>query len=253
MPRVRRVVKPAPAPSPEATTVAIFNGGDVLIQINDPFTDTDHCYRCSRDVLRDASEYFNVLLDPVKFSEGIAIEAKLSDLKRQYYDSATIPASELPKAIVADVGDLPKRCVSTGIIIKLFFEILHDPSTTWPPVPRSQSVSLVALLAIVADRFACLKTIAEYLIRQGLETTLLKDRKSATVPKTELENRQKLFAGLLFGFQDWVYQCSAALIVERRLDGSENEEQEGDDALWWNIPGGIEGAVPSSSLIGSAN
>lgn len=255
MPRVRRVTTPAPAPSLEAnpSTVAIFSGGDVLIQINDPTTGTEYCYRCSRDVLRGVSEYFNVLLDPVKFSEGIAIEAKLIDLKRQYYDSATIPASELPKAIVADVGDLPKSCVSKGIVVKLFFEILHDPSTTWPPVLRAQSINLVALLAIVADRFACLKTISEYLIRQGLETTLLKDRKSATAHKTELENRQKLFAGLLFGFQDWVYQCSAALIVERRLDGSENEEQEGDDGLWWNIPGGIEGAVPSSSLIGSAN
>ena len=255
MPRVRRATTPAPGPSPKVapSTVAISSNGDVLIQINDPAIGNDHCYRCSRDVLRGVSEYFNVLLDPVKFSVGIAIEAKLVDLKRQYYDSATIPASELPKAIVTEVGDLPKGCVLTSIVVKLFFEILHDPSTTWPPVPRAQSVNLVALLAIVADRFACLKTIAEYLRRQGLETTLLKDRKSATAIKIELENRQKLFAGLLFGFHDWVYQCSAALIVERRLDGSENGEQEGDDARWWNIPGGIEGALPSSSLIGSAN
>lgn len=252
MPRVRRVTTPAPEPSPDSTVV-ICSGGDVLIKINDPTTGTEYCYRCSRNVLRGASEYFSVLLDPVKFSEGIAIEAALLDLKGQYYDTATIPASELPKAIVADVGDIPKSCVSTGIVVKLFFEILHDPSTTWPPVLRAQSVNLVALLAIVADRFACLKTIAEYLRRQGLETTLLKDRKSATAHQTELENRQKLFAGLLFGFQDWAYQCSVALIVEQRLDGSENEEHEGDDALWWNIPGGVEGAVPSCSLMGSAD
>ena len=153
----------------------------------------------------------------------------------------------------ADVGDLPKGCVSTGTVVKLFFDILHDSSTIWPPSLRAESINLVALLAIVADRFACLKTISAYLIRQGLETTLLKDRKTATAHKNELENRQKLFAGLLFGFQDWVYHCSAALIVERRLESSENEEQEADDALWWNIPGGIEGAVHASSLIGSAN
>ena len=249
MPRVGSVATPVPAPFPEATssTVVISSAGDILIQIKDPTTLIDYCYRCSRDVLRSASEYFNVLLDPVKFSEGIAIEASLQDLIRQYNDSATIPASELPKAIVADAGDLPKGCVSTGTVVRLFFKILHDPSTTWP-VLRTESVNLIALLSIVADRFACLNTIAEYLISQGLETTLLKDRRSSTAHKIELENRQKLLAGLLFGFPDWVRQCSAALIVEgpKRttiLDSSEGEEQEGDNALWWRLPGGVEGAV----------
>ena len=249
------VRRAAPASSPEAvpSTVVISSGGDILIQIKDPTTGTEQCYRCSRNVLRGASEYFNVLLDPLKFSEGIAIEARLLDLKRQYHDSATTPASELPKAIVADVGNLPKGCVLTGTVVRLFFEILHDPSTTWPQVLRAESINLVALLAIVADRFDCLNIIAEYLIRQGLETTLLKDRKSATAHKLELENRQKLLAGLLFGFENWVYQCSAALIVERRLDCDDDEAGEGEDALWWNIPGGIEGAVPGSSLMGSAD
>lgn len=238
MRQIRKVARPGPAPA--QATRSPNSSGDVLIQVN------DSCYRCSRDVLRGASEYFNVLLDPVKFSEGIAIEAALLDLKRQY--PTTIPASELPKAI-ADVDDLPEDSVST--VVELFFDILHDPSTTWPPILRAESINLIALLAIIADRFACSETIAAYLIRQGLETTLLRDRKTAH--KNELENRQKLFAGLLFGFQDWVYQSSTALIVERRPESSEKEEQEADDALWWNIPGGIEGAVPGSSLIGSAN
>lgn len=250
MPRVRRVAAPAPAPSPEASssTVVISSDGDILLQIKDPTTNIDRCYRCSRNVLRGASEYFNVLLDPVKFSEGIAIEARIRDLARQYYNSGTIPEPELPRVVVADVGDLPKGCVSRGTVVRLFFKILHDPSTAWPAL-RKESVNVIALLSIVADRFACLDIIAEYLIRQGLETTLLKDKKSATAHKTELENRQKLLAGLLFGFSDWVRQCSSALIIEgpkRRtttnLDSSEDEEREGDDALWWELPGGIEGA-----------
>ena len=246
--RATHLARPSPTSQVRGTineaTQSHISRGDVLIQINDPTTGTDHCYRCSRDVLRGSSAYFNVLLDPVKFSEGIAIEAALVDLKKQYHDSTTIPASELPKAIIADVSDLPTGCVSMGTVLELFFDILHDPSTTWPSVLRAESINLVALLAIVADRFACLETIAAYLVRQGLETTLLRDRKIATAHKNELENRQRLFSGLLFGFQDWVYQCSAALIVERRLESSENEEHEADDALWWNIPGGIEGAVP---------
>ena len=253
MPQSRRVATPAPVLFPEATpsTVVISAEGNILIQIEDPTTRTHHCYRCSRDVLRSASDYFNVLLDPIKFREGIAMEARLQDLTRQYNDPAAIPASELPKVVVADVGDLPKDCVSVGTVARLFFKILHDPSTTWP-VSRAQSVNLIALLSIVADRFSCLKPTAEYLRRQGLETTLLKDKKSATPHKIELENRQRLLAGLLFEFPDWVRQCSAALIVEGtkrqtpNIGSSEDEEMEGDDAPWWRLPGGVEGAFLDS-------
>ena len=235
-------------------TVVISEDGDILIQLNDSTTRSDRYYRCSRTVLRRASEYFNVLLDPVKFSEGIAIESRLQDLRRQYSDSASIPATELPKAVVADVGDLPKGCASTGTVVALFFKILHDPSTTWP-VLRAESVNLIALLSIVADRFACLDAIAEYLIRNRLRTALLKDRKSATPHKRELENRQRLLVGLYFQFPDLVYQCSAALIVEGTTrqtticsDGSDDRDQEGEDALWWRLPGRVEGAFLSSLL-----
>lgn len=242
MPRVRKVATPAPATS---STVVISSDGDILVQIKDPATGIDHYYQCSRDVLRSVSDYFNVLLDPVKFSEGIAVEARIQDLKRQYYNLALVPASELPTAIVSDVGDLPKGCISAGTVVRLFFNILHDPSTAWP-VLRAESITLIALLSIVADRFACLGTVKEYLIQQGLEPTLLKDRKSATAHKVELENRQRLLAGLLFGFPDLVRRCSAALVVEGQqttsLDNREDNDREGDDALWWNLPGGVEGA-----------
>ena len=231
------------------STVVICTSGDVLLQINDSAVIIERYYRCSRNVLRSASEYFDVLLDPVKFSEGIAVESRLQDLKRQYNDSTSIPASDLPKVVVADVGDLPRGCISTATVVALFFQILHDSSTNWP-VLRAESVNLVALLSIVADRFACANTIADYMIGHRLRITLLKDRKSATAHKKELENRQRLLAGLIFGFSDWVYQSSAALIVEGpirqttiSLDNNEDADQEGDDALWWSLPGGVEGVL----------
>ena len=246
MSRIRTVVTPEPSSNADPSTVSICDKGDILIHISDSHAQADHYYRCSREVLRRTSEYFNVLLDPVKFSEGIAVEARIRDLTRQYNDTATIPASELPKVVVADVGDIPKGYTSSGTVIRLFFEILHDPSTPWP-VPRAQSVNLVALLSIIADRFDCLNTTAEYLRRQGLDTAL-RTRKSATAHKTELDNRQRLLAGSLFGFPDWVRQCSAALIIDgtrkqavTSLHSSEDEERERDEALWWRLPGGIEG------------
>ena len=249
MPIERTVATPTSTTFPKAmlSSVVISTSGNILLQINDSAMGIQRYYRCSRSVLRSASEYFDVLLDPVKFSEGIAVEARLQDLTRQYNDYTSIPASDLPKITVADVGDLPKGCISTATVIALFFQILHDSSTTWP-VLRAESVNLVALLSIVADRFACATKIAEYIIGHRLRITLLKDRKSATAHKKELENRQRLLAGLIFGFSDWVYQCSAALIVEGpvrqatiSLDNNEDEDQEGDDALWCSLPGGVEG------------
>ena len=259
MPRIRRVATPEPLSDADQSTVSICNKGDILIHIGYSHAQADHYYRCSREVLRRISEYFNVLLDPVKFSEGIAVEARIQDLTRQYNDTATIPASELPKVVVSDVGDIPKGYNSSGTVIRLFFEILHDPSTPWP-VPRAQSVNLIALLSIIADRFDCLNTTAEYLRRQGLETTLLKARKSATAHNTELDNRQRLLAGSLFGFPEWVRQCSAALIIDgtrkqamNGLHSSEDEERERDEALWWRLPGGIEGTFQLARLDRSAD
>ena len=253
MPRIRRVATPEPFSDADPPTVSICNKGDILIHISDPNAQADHHYRCSRQVLRRTSEYFNVLLDPVKFSEGIAVEARIQDLTRQYNDTATIPVSELPKVVVSDVGDIPKSYNSSGTVIRLFFEILHDPSTPWP-VPRAQSINLVALLSIIADRFDCLNTTAEYLRRQGLDTAL-RARKSATAHKTELDNRQRLLAGSLLGFSDWVRQCSAALIIDgtrkaaiTSLHSSEDEERERDEALWWRLPGGIEGTFLQRKL-----
>ena len=236
------------------STVVISNTGDVLIQIKNSTATFDRYYRCSRSVLRGASNYFNVLLDPYKFGEGIAVEARLQKLKSQYKNSASIPASDLPKATVTDVGGLPTGCISTSTVIALFFQILHDSSTHWP-VLRAESVNLIALLSILADRFSCSRIIAEYVIKHKLKTTLLKDRRSATAHQREVDNRQKLLAGLFLGFADWVYQSSATLIVEGPIrqtannpDNSEDEDREGEDALWWNLPSGVEGMFSRSFL-----
>ena len=218
-----------------------------MLEIIDPTTGAHNHYRCSRTILRSQSEYFDVLLDPIKFSEGIAIEAKLHELSTHYTDHASIPASKLPSVIVSDVGQLPKACVSLNTVIRLSLNILHDSATPWP-VPRSQSISLVALLATIADRLAAIRPIKEYLRAQKFDTTLLKDKKGGTAYKLELDNRQRLLAGLIFGFPSWVRQCSAALITDgpqRRstanLDSGEDEEAK-DDALWWTLPNGVEGA-----------
>ena len=244
----------ASSPATPSSEAVISKEGEILLEIEDAMTGAHHHYRCSRTVLRTNSEYFDVLLDPIKFSEGIAIEAKLHELFKQYTDHASTPASKLPAVVVSDVGQLPKACVSSSTVLRLFLKILHDPDTPWP-VPRSQSVNLVALLAIVADRLAAIRPIREYLRVQKIDITLLKDRRAGTARQIELDNRQRLLAGLIFDFPAWVRQCSTALIIDgpkRRpttnLESGEDEEAE-HDALWWRVPNGVEGAYKHVHVI----
>ena len=234
------------SPEPPPSEVVIATQGDVLLEVKDPRTGLDQRYRCSRAVLRSNSEYFNVLLDPIKFSEGIAIEATIQELVKQHTDYASIPASKLPAVVVSDVGQLPKACLSASTVIRLFFRILHDPATPWP-ISRLHAINLVALLAIVADRLAAIRPIRAYLKSQKFETTLLRDRRTCTAHQLEIDNRQRLLAGVIFGFPTWVRECSAALIlagpkrqVTTNLESGDDEEAE-DDALWWRLPNGVEG------------
>ena len=236
-------------PNPPATPsfeVNISTDGDVLLEIKDAITGDDYRYRCSRTMLRSTSKYFNILLDPIKFSEGIAVEATLQELFKQDAHLGIISASKLPVVVVSDVGQIPQARISASTVIKYFLAILHDPATPWP-APRSESINLVALLATVADRFTATRPIREYLRGQKFDTTLLKDKRSGSAHLRELDNRQRLLAGLIFGFPAWVRECSTALIVDgpRRgvtidVKGIADEEAEAD-ALWWKLPNGAEG------------
>ncbi len=233
-------------PEEQSSDVIIANDGDIFLEIRDSRAGVDCRYRCSRTVLSSKSEYFNVLFDPVKFSEGRATETKLHGLSRQYSNLASIPPSKLPSVAVSDVGDLPKDCVLTSTVVRQFLKILHDPTTPWPAA-KPQSIEFVALLAIIADRLAAIRCIKDYLREQRIETTLLKERKAATAHQLELDNRQRLLAGFRLGFASWIRQCSAALITEgpkrqttTKMDSSDDEVQD-DDALWWRLPNGVEG------------
>ena len=232
-------------PPPSESVIA--TQGDVFLVIKDPRTGFDARYRCSRAALRSNSEYFNVLLDPTKFSEGIAVEAKMQELVKEYADFLAIPASKLPAVAVSDVCQLPKEaCQPASTVIGLFFRVLHDTTTPWPK-SRLHPINLVALLAILADRLQAIRPIREYLKSQKVETTLLRDRRMCTAHQLGIDNRQRVLAGIIFDFPTWVREYSAALIlagpkrpVTTNLESGDDEEAD-DDALWWRLPNGVEG------------
>ncbi|MCJ1454541.1 hypothetical protein MMC28_004894 [Mycoblastus sanguinarius] len=260
MPRKNANTRESSLPSPEAPAATIAGDGTVLLQLQDLTAGIEQYYRCSRRILRNTSKYFNVLLDPVKFSEGIAMEARVQELSQKYPDPTSIPPSELPIVKVTNEG-LPEDSAATRASFRLFLNILHNPAMPWP-ISRPQSVNSIALLAIIADSFSAVDHVAAYLRKQSLGSALMKDRKATTAHHMELENRQRLLAGLTFGIPDWVRQFSAALIVEgpkrsktMNLEISEEEhDEQGSDALWWRLPGGVEGTCPADfSMRGEAD
>ena len=222
--------------------VIIDPNGDLLLRLRHPAMGTDYIYRVSTTALRQASHYFNVLLDASKFSEGITVDKRLRAIRGKHGEREAIPSAELPKIFVSDIGQVPEG-VSTDSVVVLFLRILHNENASWP-TPR---LSFVALLAIVADRFAATTPIANYVIQRNWKTKLFVQKGPPLLTETRI--RQQLLVGLILRFPDWVREFSAGLIVQ----GSEKwgepcEDSKENEALWWNLPNNLEGKPKAMPL-----
>ena len=212
--------------------VDIDPNGDLLLRIRDHGTSTDHEYRVSTRVLQLASHYFNVLLDPSKFSEGIAVDRKIKTIHRM---DGAIPHLELPKIILPDIGQVPHD-VSTKPAVELFLRILHNEDTSWP-TPRA---SFAVLLAIVADRFTATAPVSNFIIHRKWKGKLVPQKGSGSA--SEAQVRQLLLIGLILRFPDWVRQYSATMVVQGSTKWSAPDEEVREaEAMWWNLPNGLEG------------
>ena len=215
--------------------IDIDPSGDLLLRIRDNGAGIDHEYRVSTTALRKASHYFHVLLDPSKFSEGIAVGRRLKAIRRLHEEREAIPRTELPMISIPDIGQIPQG-TSTKSVVELLLRILHDEDTPRPS-PRPL---FVTLLAIIADRFAATTPVANHVIQQKWKNKLVIQKSSSS--QLEIRVRQLLLVGLILRFPDWVRQYSATLIVQ----GSEKwrtqcDEVQEDEPLWWNLPNGLEG------------
>ena len=231
-----------------SSEVAIFEDGEIIVEIKDVKNGMDHQYRCCRNILRKASPYFRILLDPSKFREGIEIEARLQSHENMYTGSI-LKSPDLPVVTIFDLGNLPKfhDSTSTDAVFRFFLHILHEPLTTWPIIPRIKTLTLLAMLAIIADRFGAADIITVYLRKQKLNSISPKEKKSATAYQMELEHRQRLLVGMIFDFPQWVQQSSAFLIINGSVQWSNLRLTPGDrdardhDVSWWDLPSGVEG------------
>ena len=221
---------------PKETTLTVDNteiiniDGDLLLQIEDTTEEDSVYYRVSSVILKMNSAYFDKLLDSSKFSEGERVSRRIEDLRNCNSDWSVISTSVLPQVSISYVGQFPKG-VSNRPILRKFFEILSFPNERPPDLSGTLSI---ALLAVVADRFGAIDSVARYI-----------NRKAASFASSTKESvlRQRLLVGLLLGTGDWANRYSAQLINSgsERWSSYETDALETDDPLWWNLPGGIEG------------
>ncbi|MCJ1295564.1 hypothetical protein MMC34_007127 [Xylographa carneopallida] len=230
----------------EDNIIAIESEGDLLIKIDGQPGEPSFYYRVSSIVLQKASPYFDRLLDPKKFSEGVAFGAQIEKLKESYPDITTVPAAALPMIQVSDVGQIPARYPSKNVVTH-FFDILHDTNSFW--IMTGSLPNHIALLAILADRFDATKPVLDYINDQGWthahkETKENKKESSlSSVRSKEILWRQRMFAGVILGVQDWVMSYSRLLIdagSERWKVASDTELKIDDEAPWWYLPRGLE-------------
>ncbi|MCJ1315018.1 hypothetical protein MMC15_000332 [Xylographa vitiligo] len=231
----------------EDNIIAIESDGDLLIKIHGQPGEATLYYRVSSIVLQKASPYFDRLLDPKKFSEGAAFGTQIKILKESYPDVTMAPATALPIIHISDVGPIPARFPSKNVVTH-FFDILHDTNSFW--IMTGTLHNHIALLAILADRFDASKPVLGHITDQGWvhmhkETKENKKEGSQSPARSkEILWRQRIFAGLILGVQDWVMSYSRLLIdagSERWKIASDAELNVDDEAPWWYLPRGLEG------------
>ena len=228
-------------------TVIVAAQGDFILQIGEGSTTKSICYRVSSEILKRVSGYFNVLLDPNKFSEGILTSEAAERLEKEYPDISLVPASSLPKILVSDVGQFPVG-MSNKSLLTHFFKILHDPQYSSINIATPL---VVTLLAVVADRFDAVAPIATFLkASKRVMRIIMKSREDISNGKMDEEIiRQNILSGLLLHIDDLVLHWSARLIMEGSSKWvTEDEDLESEtEPQWWHLPDGIEGK-PSPSL-----
>lgn len=228
--------------SPNAAVV-IDPQGDLLLNVSF-YNDLSQQYRVSISVLRDQSSYFSVLLDSTKFSEGIAVESRLADLKKLHEHMNDVSLENLPSVTISDIG-VGSR--ATGDLcetaFRLCLQILHDSPEL--PVGKKARVRFVcAVLAHYAEVFAVLPAVSKY-YRRCWQDRISRSYDPFATKATETNIRQELYIGLLLGLPHTVEVNSAALIVLGSgtwFDAHDDSNIADNDRYPWDyLTGGVEG------------
>ena len=227
------------------TQLNIVKNGDLCLKIEDPREKVTWRYRVSSQTLSQKSPYFRVLLQAGHFSEGVAFQAERQKLLEEHYDDLTdLPITSLPVIRVADFGAIPID-ISPSEAFEVMLHILHDSHRYSQPM----RMSIIAVLAIIADRFEISRELGQYLKRQRLFVASMRRRHDKILSKPDGLNgetaeeslRQLLLVSLVFGIADTVTHCSSHLLISgSKIWDSFDPAVPSPNAMWWDLPHGLE-------------
>ncbi|KAL9034109.1 MAG: hypothetical protein Q9214_007198, partial [Letrouitia sp. 1 TL-2023] len=203
----------------------IDDAGDLILHFKDEEKGINTFFRVFAEKLRDRSSYFNVLLDPDKFGEGIMVHQQLTTLHQNSPDIALIPSSELPRLTIHDVGYMPRSDLVVPAL-RLFLEIMHSDPLSWESdYAKCHTVSFMAAIAIICDRFAATSTIGPLIRQSQWGKAALPRQGPNTSSARELIRRQRLLIGYRFNMNSWFSKSSAELVI----GGSERWNEDDED------------------------
>ncbi|KAI9745368.1 MAG: hypothetical protein M1835_002604 [Candelina submexicana] len=231
---------PEAQPLPRALTshaINVTDKGDLVLVIRHQSSGEEGLYRVDTRRIRDASSYFDKLLHPERFSEGLAVFMAQQKLRSRYAESSLVPWDELPRIGISDAGQTSKANLFEKYL-KDFLRILHglNISTSRP------STSYFANIAIIADRLEALPVVVAYIKKsnwlQKLDSQPNKIRRAFSQERL----RQRLLVGSLLDYPDWIESASERLIVgsQQIKDPQGDISHDVDDAMWWDLPGCLE-------------
>lgn len=231
--------------------IALVTEGDLVLKVKDAARHTYHHYLVSKKCLCDSSRYFATLLDPTKFFEGVALHDKMGSLVTAYGQRSSIPLAQIPVITIDDIGEVPAK-VSAEASFVLFLSILHGLDPPW----NRPDWSFIAILAVIADRFDAVEAVAEFIRHRNhwVKRCFAWDEKKPLSVKDEETVRQQILVGLLFGLELLLRKQTATLVVADSVLWTVDEvpARSDADALWWNLPRGLEGTLRTSqSIIGT--
>lgn len=219
--------------------VIITPEGDLVLDVRQEEGDQKFSYRVKSGTLRASSRYFDNLLSD-RFSEGQSLLAALEQLKLTgHADVTNAPVHVLPRISIVNVGRIG---ISKGSNVQNltadFLRAIHGQ----PLAVATPPVANLANLAVVADRFDAVESLAIYIQRRRyLQATDAKSKSKTGSSMPEERVRQKLLVGLLFDHPPWVTRYSKHLILRDSAQWRPGVEADYSKALWWDLPYGMEG------------
>ncbi|KAI9721599.1 MAG: hypothetical protein M1828_005089 [Chrysothrix sp. TS-e1954] len=220
----------------EDGTIVISEKGDVVLNFRASFETAKISFRVEASSLARSSAFFHRLLFDQRFAEGKNISEAHQALMKNDQTFADTSVAQLPQVDIEDVGQISTVKTIRPLMRDLLL-ILHGRELT---VTRLPLVNL-ANLAVTADRFDCAPTIAQYTQTRGLLTA---SRVSGS-SQSEEAIRQKLLIAILLQIPQGFGPLSRELMHAQSERWNVDVNNVMDEALWWNLPRGIEEEVRS--------